>query len=238
MDECLSIKGVIRRFSGIVAVNHISFAVAKGEVVGLIGPNGSGKTTLLNVINGHLYPDGGSVFIQGSRSDGLPPETVAKKGVARSFQVPRTFKRLSVLQNMLIPSHAVTGRGGKAAIQQAEEILKALGLHEARNLMAGSLSGGHQKLLDFATCFMSDPKILLLDEPFAGLSLRMKETMREYIHDQNRKGKTFLIVSHDIPAISDLCKRLIVLNAGSIIADGGVEEVLNSEEVIEAYLGR
>lgn len=237
MDNWFEIRDVSKYFFGLQALQSVSLVLNPGELVGLIGPNGSGKTTLLNLISGYYMPDSGGIFLEHKRLDGLPPHRVAARGVIRMFQLTRLFRRLSVLENLLIVSYATSRVSKQDALEQAEQILLALHLEDMREAPAGSLSGGQQKLLEFGTCFMADPQLVLLDEPFASIHPTFKETSASFIRDRHTEGKTFLIVSHDIPAVVDLCPRLVVLNAGTVVADGPTDMVLNAEQVVEAYLG-
>ncbi|MGH6902151.1 MAG: ABC transporter ATP-binding protein [Geminicoccaceae bacterium] len=232
----LEIDGVSLRFAGLLAVDQVSLRIDKGEMVGLIGPNGSGKTTLLNVLTGHYAPDSGSVRLEGRAIHGLRPNRITRLGIARMFQLTRLFRRLSTLDNLITAGCAV-GLGYDAAQARADALIEELGLGEVRDEDGAHLSGGQQKLLEFGCMFMGAPRLAVLDEPFAAIHPTMREIMVRIIADRHARGQTFLIVSHDLPAVLDLNPRLVVMNAGSVIAEGAPESVLNDREVIEAYLG-
>jgi ABC-type branched-subunit amino acid transport system ATPase component len=232
----LEIDRVSLRFAGLRAVDEVSLGIDAGELVGLIGPNGSGKTTLLNILTGHYAPDSGSVRLDGRPIHGLRPNQVTRLGVARMFQLTRLFRRLSAQDNLITAGCAV-GLGYEAAEARADALIGELGLGEVRDEDGSNLSGGQQKLLEFGCMFMGAPRLAVLDEPFAAIHPTMRGIMVRIIKDRHAKGQTFLIVSHDLPAVVDLGPRLVVMNAGSVIAEGPPETVLNDREVIEAYLG-
>lgn len=232
----LSIRGVMKHFGGIMAVDTVSFDIAAGELVGLIGPNGSGKTTLLNMLSGHLKPNAGEVLLDGEPCQGLKPEILAHRGVTRMFQLTRVFSRLSVVDNLLVVGRAL-GLGAKQAQERVETLLEELRITHVRHLDAGELSGGQMKLLEFGACFMVAPKVALLDEPFAAVHPTMKEIMGQFIRTRHAAGQTFLLVSHDMPVVVELCPRSVCMNAGHVIADAPTRDVLSNAEVIEAYLG-
>jgi ABC-type branched-subunit amino acid transport system ATPase component len=234
--SCLAIAGVRKSFGGLHAVDGVSFDVEHGELVGLIGPNGSGKTTLLNMLSGHQPPDAGSVLLDGRAIEDLRPEQIAQAGLLRMFQLTRVFRRMSTVDNLLTAGRAL-GLGHAQAQARAEQLIGELTLARVRDLQAGQLSGGQQKLLEFGCCFMRPPKIALLDEPFAAVHPTMKETMAGFIKKHHAQGQTFLIVSHDMPVIVELCPRTVCMNAGKVIADAPTRVVLNQPVVIEAYLG-
>ena len=234
--SCLAISGVAKSFGGLRAVDRVSFAIDDGELVGLIGPNGSGKTTLLNILSGHQPPDAGTVLLDGKPIQNLKPERIAQAGLLRMFQLTRVFRRMSTLDNLLTAGRAL-GLASRQAAARAELLLAELTLERVSELDAGQLSGGQQMLLEFGCCFMVPPRIGLLDEPFAAVHPTMKETMAGYIRARYAEGQTFLIVSHDMPVIVELCPRTVCMNAGAVIADEATRAVLNDPVVIEAYLG-
>ncbi len=234
--NCLAAFKVSRSFGGLRAVDNVSLDIDDGELVGLIGPNGSGKTTLLNVLSGHQRADAGEVRLEDEAIQGLKPERIAVRGLQRMFQLTRVFRRMSALDNLMTAGRAL-GLAHAQALSRAGRLLEELTLARVRDLDAGQLSGGQQKLLEFGCCFMSTPKIALLDEPFAAVHPAMKETMARFIRARHADGQTFLVVSHDMPAIVELCPRTICMNAGAVIADGATRAVLNERSVIEAYLG-
>jgi branched-chain amino acid transport system ATP-binding protein len=233
---CLAVDGVVKSFGGLKAVDRASFAVNEGELVGLIGPNGSGKTTLLNILSGHLVPDAGRVTLDGRSIAGFRPEALARLGVLRMFQLTRVFPRMSVLDNLLVSGCAL-GLSQTDAERRAYELVDDLSLTRVIDLDAGHLSGGQLKLLEFGSCFMVPPRIALLDEPFAAVHPTMKEIMAGFIRRRHAAGQTFLLVSHDMPVIVELCPRSVCMNAGAVIADESTRAVLTDPVVIEAYLG-
>jgi branched-chain amino acid transport system ATP-binding protein len=232
----LSVRGVAKRFGGLKAVDAVSFELEPGELVGLIGPNGSGKTTLLNILSGHLDPDAGEILLDGEPCHGLKPEELAKRGVMRMFQLTRLFRRMNVVDNLLVAGRAL-GLDAAAASERALALIEELRLTAVRGLDAGQLSGGQQKLLEFGACFMVPPRIALLDEPFAAVHPTMKEIMSRFIRARHAAGQTFLLVSHDMPVVVELCPRTVCMNAGQVIADADTRTVLTTRQVIEAYLG-
>ncbi len=232
----LSVRGVSKRFGGLTAVDHVSFDIEGGELVGLIGPNGSGKTTLLNILSGLSESDGGEILLDGLPCHGLTPEKLAHRGVMRMFQLTRVFRRMNVIDNLLVAGRAL-GLAADEALDRADALIAELRLDAVRALDAGQLSGGQMKLLEFGVCFMVPPRIALLDEPFAAVHPTMKEIMGAFIRSRHDKGQTFILVSHDMPVVVELCPRAICMNAGSIIIDASTREVLNDPRVIEAYLG-
>jgi len=232
----LSVRNVAKRFGGLKAVDCVSFELQPGELVGLIGPNGSGKTTLLNILSGHLNPDTGEILLDGAPCHGLKPEQLAKRGVIRMFQLTRIFRRMNVVDNLLVAGRALGLDAGEAN-ERALSLIGELRLTPVQHLDAGQLSGGQMKLLEFGTCFMVPPRIALLDEPFAAVHPTMKEIMGGFIRKRHAAGQTFLLVSHDMPVVVELCPRTVCMNAGQVIADADTRTVLTTPQVIEAYLG-
>lgn len=234
----LEIWNLAKRFRGIKALDCLSLQLSGNELVGLIGPNGSGKTTLINTIGGIYRPDVGKILFNGEDISHLKSNEVLRRGVGRTFQVTRAFRRMTVMENMLVPALALyPQKGRKAWEERAREVLDFLTLDHLRNDYARSLSGGQQKLLELGQLLMSDPSLILLDEPFAGVHPKLMETICEYIATLHTQGKAFVIISHDMTSIFSLSQRLVVLNHGKIIADGDPEVVKYDERVIEAYLG-
>ena len=233
---CLAIKDISKAFGGLKAIDHASFSIEAGELVGLIGPNGSGKTTLLNILSGHLSCDSGSVELDGKPITGLRPEVLARHGVLRMFQLTRSFPRMSAFDNLMVTGCAL-GLSQRAAEDRALKLLEDLSLTRIMGLDAGQLSGGQMKLLEFGSCFMMPPRIALLDEPFAAVHPTLKEIMSGFIRRRHADGQTFIVVSHDMPVVVELCPRSVCMNAGRVIADEATRKVLNDKVVIEAYLG-
>ena len=233
---CLAIEKVSKAFGGLKALDNASFSIEAGDLVGLIGPNGSGKTTLINILSGHLVCDSGKVELDGQPIVGLRPEALARRGVLRTFQLTRSSPRMSAFDNLLVSGCAL-GLSQQDAEKRALSLLEDLSLTRIMNLDAGQLSGGQMKLLEFGSCFMVPPRIALLDEPFAAVHPTLKEIMSGFIRRRHAEGQTFIVVSHDMPVIVELCPRTVCMNAGRVIADESTRAVLTDKVVIEAYLG-
>lgn len=232
----LEIRDIRKRFGGLKALDGVGTDIAEGELVGLIGPNGSGKTTLLNVLSGHLRADAGEVRLDGRSVLGLDPTQLTRLGVLRMFQMTRVFNRVSAFDNLMVCGMAL-GLDETQAGERAAELLDELQLSHVMHLDGGQLSGGQKKLLEFGACFMVPPRIALLDEPFAAVHPTMKEIMGTFIRERNASGQTFVLVSHDMPVVVELCSRSVCMNNGKVLADGPTHDVLNDRAVIEAYLG-
>jgi ABC-type branched-subunit amino acid transport system ATPase component len=242
MDTIIQTQDLTRRFGGLVAVNGVNFSVERGEVRGLIGPNGSGKTTLINLISGVYEPTVGKIFFNGEEITGQPPNRIAQKGLMRTFQIPRLFGSMTLLENMLIPRFAnfsldyLKQRG--AAEQRAQELLEMAGIVHLRDHQAKTLSGGQKALLQMARGFMvEEMSVFLLDEPFAGVNIIVKETIMTLIGKMAAEGITFILVSHEMASIRQMCQKVTVLAEGSIIIEGTMDEIAADQQVIDAYLG-
>ncbi|HUP98484.1 MAG TPA: ATP-binding cassette domain-containing protein [Usitatibacter sp.] len=232
----LRCEGLGKNFGGVAAVEDLALAVEPGEILGLIGPNGSGKTTALNMLSGFLAPDRGRVWLADEEVTRIAPAALARRGLLRMFQMTRVFPRICAFDNLLTAGLA-RGLAEAEADRRATALLEELTLAEVRYLDAGQLSGGQRKLLEFGMCFIEPPRIALLDEPFAAVHPVMRETMARFIRSRNAQGHTFLVVSHDMPIVVELCHRAACMNAGRLIAVGATREVLKDRGVIEAYLG-
>lgn len=229
--------GLVKRFGGIVANDAVDFAVAEGDLVGLIGPNGSGKTTLINALTGHLDPDAGGVLVRGERMNGRPPHVYAALGVARTFQLTQLFGRMTVLENMLVPGLTRPHSTWAEVTRRARRHLDFLSLSHLEQLLAKNLSGGQQKLLELGRCLMLEPAVLFLDEPFAGVHPRLREDIIAAIRALHQGGRTFVVVDHDMESIFRISRRLVVMARGRKIADGEPAAVRADQAVLAAYTG-
>lgn len=232
----LAVTEVRKRFGGLWAIAGLSMAMPSGRIVGLIGPNGSGKTTLLNTINGVYAPDAGTIALDGIDVAGVPAHRMAGLGVARTFQAARVFATLTVRENMLLPTLPST-TASTGAEERARQLLAAIGLEAAWEATASELSGGQQKLLEFARAQMTAPRLLLMDEPFAGVHPEIVQTMTRRLLALREEGLAVLVVSHEIPVVMGLVDEVICMSDGSLIAQGPPEIVDSDPDVLEAYLG-
>lgn len=230
----LEVTNLSKSFGGTRGLTDVSVTVEKGRIIGLVGPNGSGKTTLLNVIGGALKPDAGSVRFEGRDITGLDASVIARSGLVRSFQISRLFPSMSVLDNVLAASHdGIT----PAARAKAKDLIELVGIERVVNNKASALSFGQQRLVDLARILMLNPRMIMLDEPAAGVNPTLMEHLKELIFKLNRQGTTFLIIEHNIRLVSEMCERLIVLHNSEKIADAPIDEVLLNPAVKQAYLG-
>jgi branched-chain amino acid transport system ATP-binding protein len=232
----LDVRGLRKAFGGVRAVDGCSFAVPRGKISGLIGPNGSGKTTTFNLLTGVVTPDAGQVIYRGEDVAGLKPFQVFHKGITRTFQITRVFREMTVFENMLSVTSLSVPDG--AARARAEELLALVNLTHLRGEYGGRLSYGQQKLLEFARALMTDPDLILLDEPAAGVNRTLLQHLLDHIHRLQERGKTVLIVEHDMNVIMNHCERIFVMDYGVKIAEGPPDEIRRDERVIDAYFGR
>lgn len=233
----LTISNLTKRFGGVVAVDHLSFELRENEILGMIGPNGSGKTTTLNCINGIYRGDEGKISFENRPIQGMLSHEIARLGIGRTFQVPKIFKKMTIVENLLAPV-LDSPESDIALRQKAIRLLQEVDLEPLKDNLGEELSGGQQKILELARILMFDPKMILLDEPFAGIHPLLRTKFHEMILTLHRKGTTFILVSHDLPSLYLLSSRIIVLDNGRKIAEGSAREIQKNEAVIEAYLGR
>jgi branched-chain amino acid transport system ATP-binding protein len=241
----LEVRGLTKDFGVLRALDDVDVVVRPGEILGMIGPNGSGKTTLFNCVMGLLAPTGGEVCLAGERIDGLPAHEVVERGVARTFQLARVFPELTVLQNMLVGQPhqgegvwtALLRAAAREAVERAEGLLDLVGLRAERDQLACELSYGQQKLLEFAMALMKGARLLLLDEPTAGVNPTLTRRLLDRIRQLNEGGISFFIIEHNMNVIMEISHRICVLASGGKIADGPPAEVRRDERVYQAYFG-
>ena len=245
----LEINNVSKQFGGLTALDNVSFKVEEGEIRGLIGPNGAGKSTMFKNIAGFQVPTKGSISYQGQSIEGRKPHTIAEMGIVRTFQETTLFQELSVFENALVGSHiharsnvfsAVLGLDGRkqhAANDKVMEVLEFMGLIARKDQLASELPLGSQRALALSIALVSEPKVLLMDEPFAGMNGEETSNMMGLTRKVQESGITIVLVEHDMKAVMGLCNYLTVLNFGQVLAQGTPEDVRNNEKVIEAYLG-
>ena len=249
----LSIRGLTKRFGGVLALDSCTFDVAKGSLTGLIGPNGAGKSTLFHVVAGFLRPDAGQVLLDGRDVTGRRPHQLVHLGLTRTFQIPHEFQKLTVLESlMLVPAGQLGETLGNAWLrwgavraqeaevrERAQDVLNFLQLDRVRDEYAGNLSGGQKKLLELGRAIMAEPSVVLLDEPGAGVNPTLKRKLLSHIRRLNEEaGHTFCIIEHDMEMIASLCDPVVVMASGRLLAQGSMDEVRADLSVIDAYLSR
>ena len=247
----LTARRVVRHFGGVAAVNDVSFDVRRGEILGLIGPNGAGKTTMFDLLAGSLAPTSGEILIDGTPVAGEAAHRRIGRGLGRTFQIPRPFPNLSLLENVMLAAQAQAGESllanffqprrvaaqEEAAKRRAMELLDLVQLTRLAHEPARVLSGGQRKLLELARVMMADPAVILLDEPAAGVNATLLEVIIDRIRDINARGMTFLLIEHNIDMVTRLCHRVLVMASGQLLCEGTPDEVARDPRVIEAYLG-
>jgi branched-chain amino acid transport system ATP-binding protein len=248
----LTVTGVTKRFGGVEALAGCTLAVTEGSITGLIGPNGAGKTTLFNVISGLTRADAGEIRLGADRLERLPADAIARRGVGRTFQIPRPLGRMTVLENLLISAHGQPGerlarvfatprRVGaeeRRLRARAHEILATVDLGHLAEARAETLSGGQKKLLEIARALMSEPRIVLLDEPGAGVNPTLMRSLAAALVALRAQGRTFLLIEHDMDLVTELCDPVVVMAEGRTLTQGPFAAVRRDPRVLEAYLGR
>jgi branched-chain amino acid transport system ATP-binding protein len=247
----LEARDLTKRFGGVAAVKDMSLTVAAGEILGLIGPNGAGKTTMFDLLAGSVRPTSGSIHLMGQPITDQPPHRRLAGGMGRTFQIPRPFPALTLLDNMLLARQHQTGERfwanftaprrvaaeERAARDKALGLLDLVALRRLADDPARILSGGQRKLLELARVMMADPKVILLDEPAAGVNPALLEVLIARIHEINASGVTFVLIEHNIDMVSRLCNRIVVMAQGALLFQGRPDQVAQEPAVIEAYLG-
>jgi branched-chain amino acid transport system ATP-binding protein len=242
----LEVRDLTKHFFRLPALSRVSLSVERGDLLGVIGPNGSGKTTLFNCVTGVLQPSRGKVRFKGEDITGLSADRVHRRGIARTFQLIQLFPEMTVLENMLLAGQEGDGtligrlvrRERAGTTRRALELLEFLGIAGLRDQLAANLSYGQQKLLDFGMALISNPEVVLLDEPLAGVNPTMIKSLVGYIRALNAQGHTFVVIEHNMEVVMSLCRRIVVLSQGERIAEGTPAEVADDPLVLDAYFGR
>jgi ABC-type branched-subunit amino acid transport system ATPase component len=251
-DTIVSVEGVSHHFGGLVALDNCSWTLRRGLIAALIGPNGAGKTTLVNLVAGAYPLQRGRVRLDGTDVSGWPPHRIAQQGLIRTFQIARDFQNLTVFENMLVAPRHQPGENvwnalfrpglGRAAerrdLARAAELLNMFDIYPLRNEYASALSGGQQRLLELARAMMSEPKLLMLDEPMSAISPVLVERISRHLQDMRASGMTILLVEHNLAVVDQICDWVSVMVGGSVLASGSMVELRKHPDVISAYLGR
>jgi neutral amino acid transport system ATP-binding protein len=246
----LTVKDVRRDFGGLKAVDDASFSALPGHITGLIGPNGAGKSTLVGIIGGQIKPSGGSITFDGHDITGLAPYRIARKGLVRTFQLSAEFTRLTVLENLLVAvpdqkgesllgaelSRLFWGRDEAANVDAARDVLDRFSMTPKENELAGNLSGGQKRLLEIMRALMTRPRLLLLDEPFAGVNPTLAREIEQYLLDLRDEGLSMIMVEHELAVVERLCEPVVVMAQGKVISEGSMRDVSARQEVLDAYL--
>ncbi|CAM3986365.1 ABC transporter ATP-binding protein [Bordetella tumulicola] len=230
----IDVSALRRTFGGLVAVHGIDFTINAGEVIGFIGPNGSGKSTLFNLLTGVLKPDSGKIRLFGEDIVGRPTHLIARAGVARTFQIPMLFWNMTLFENLLA---ATVEENWATAPSRAEQVLELLELQHMAHHQARDLSGGQQRLLEMGRILMRDPKVVFLDEVAAGVHPRLREIILAAIRRLRERGVSICVIEHDMELTQSICDRMIVMDAGKVIAEGNFDAVTSDPTVMKAYLG-
>ena len=236
-DALLSVRGVSKRFGGLIAVNDVSFDVGAGDLVSIIGPNGAGKTTLFNLLTGQLAPSAGQVLFEGQDISRVSPNRRAQLGLGRTFQISQTLTSLTVIENAMVGAF-LRHAGLRAAARRAEEVLHLVGLADRAGVRAGILTLSERRRLEVARALALDPRIVLLDEVMAGLNPTEVGEIVDLVEGLNGEGHTFLVIEHNLKVVRRFSRRVIVIERGAKLAEGTAEEVLRDPRVVEAYIGR
>lgn len=247
----LAVEGLLKSYGGVRAVAGATFQVRKGTITGLIGPNGAGKSTVVNLISGFFKVDGGNVKLDGQEITNLPPHKIAEKGLIRTFQIARELQRLTVLENLMLAPQSQWGESPWRSLVSRKRLaededrylteacrwLQMFNLFELRDEYAGNLSGGQKKLLELSRALMANPKVVLLDEPMAGVNPTLTKTLQGYISELRNQGVTFLLIEHNLSVVEAICDHVVVLAEGRVLAEGSMGELRETESVVAAYLG-
>lgn len=247
----LSLRDVKKSFGGVQAVNGVTFNVLRGGVTGLIGPNGAGKSTVVNLISGFHRADSGKVSLGGDEITGWPSHRIAQQGLIRTFQIARELQRLTVLENLMLVAPRQVGETSlqalflrkqmavseEANLHRALQWLQRFNLYPLRDEYAGNLSGGQKKLLELARALMANPKLVLLDEPMAGVNPSLTLTLQEHIQSLGEDGVTFLLIEHNLAVVEAICQHVVVMAEGRVIAGGDMATLQENQQVVAAYLG-